>query len=435
MISDSRLDGAPQKVIESLEQPVTKGVAEEIPHSRLISSPPGWPELASDALEGLPGDIVNVIRPYTEADPVALLINLLVGFGNLVGSGPHYRVEETKHPPRLFAVLLGESSKGRKGQSWSTPRRLFADVDKAWEQKVTSGLSSGEGLIYHVRDSLGADCGVSDKRVLVIEEELSRTLRVAQRQENVLSAVLRQAWDSGDLRVLTKNNPLKATGAHVSIVGHITIEEVTRYLTATEQANGFGNRFLWLLVRRTQSIPNPTGVPEGLYAELVRRLQEAVRLAANVGEMKRDTEAESDWASIYDSLANGKPGLTGTLLARAESQVLRLSLVYALMDQSPTVRSPHLRAACAVWDYVEASVRYVFGASKTGDPSVDKITEALWRSGQMDETEIHSLFGRNAPPGEVDRALSVIFGQGLAVVASDPSRGRPRNVWRPTKKG
>ena len=40
-------------------------------------------------------------------------------------------------------------------------------------------------------------------------------------------------------------NAATATGAQVSIVGHITQDEFRRYLTATEAGNGFGNRFVW----------------------------------------------------------------------------------------------------------------------------------------------------------------------------------------------
>lgn len=76
---------------------------------------------------------------------------------------------------------------------------------------------------------------------------LSRAvLRVLRQETNTLSAIIRQAWDGGPLRTLTKNSPAKATNAHISIIGHITKNELCRYLSETEAGNGFGNRFLWL---------------------------------------------------------------------------------------------------------------------------------------------------------------------------------------------
>jgi hypothetical protein len=109
-----------------------------------------WPTIASEALYGLPGKIVRSIDPFTEADPAAVLIHVLTAFGNIIGPGAHAAVQNDLHPARIFAVIVGASSKGRKGTSWSTPKELFSRIDSHWSDcRIRSGLSSGEGLIYH----------------------------------------------------------------------------------------------------------------------------------------------------------------------------------------------------------------------------------------------------------------------------------------------
>jgi hypothetical protein len=66
----------------------------------------------------------------------------------------------------------------------------------------------------------------------VYEPEFANVLKHTERQGNTLSVILRQAWDgTGAIRALTKNSPARATGAHVSMIGHITAEELRRYLT------------------------------------------------------------------------------------------------------------------------------------------------------------------------------------------------------------
>jgi hypothetical protein len=86
-------------------------------------------------------------------------------------------------------------------------------------------------------------------------------------------------WDSGNLQVLTKNDPNKATGANVSILAHITQEELT-LLNRTEQANGFANRFVWLNNERSKMIPVPTGLPAADVDNFVAQLNEAKMHAA-----------------------------------------------------------------------------------------------------------------------------------------------------------
>ena len=101
-----------------------------------------------------------------------------------------------------------------------------------------------------------SDMGVADKRLLVIEPEFASVLRVAGRDGNTLSTVYRQAWDSGLLRVLNKNSPVKATGTHISIIGHITRDELLMELSNNDKVNGFGNRNLWLCVQRSKFLPD-----------------------------------------------------------------------------------------------------------------------------------------------------------------------------------
>ena len=99
------------------------------------------------------------------------------------------------------------------------------------------------------------DPGVTDKRLLVIESEFANVLKQIERQGNTLSVVGRQAWDGTTLGIMTKNSPAKATDPHISIIGHITTEELKRCLSTTESANGFGNRFLWVAVKRSKLLP------------------------------------------------------------------------------------------------------------------------------------------------------------------------------------
>ena len=214
-----------------------------------------WPSIDGAAYHGLAGEVARALAPHTEADPVAILIQLLAYFGNVVGRNPHYRIESDFHRANIFAVLVGDSSKSRKGTSAGRVRSIMRHVDEMWtDERVKNGLSSGEGLINEVRDERKiinpktketeiVDVGVTDKRLLVAEPEFANALAVMERPGNTLSPVIRKAWDGDPLSTLTKDSPLKATGAHISIIGHITTEELRVRMNRTELANGFANRF------------------------------------------------------------------------------------------------------------------------------------------------------------------------------------------------
>ena len=309
-----------------------------------------------------------------------------------------------------------------------------------------TGLSSGEGLVYHVRDprwepqpirergrvvgheDVRVDAGEPDKRLLVIEPELAVVLKVIAREANTLSGLIRQAWDCGDLGTLTKHSPLRATGAHMSLIGHITEEEVRRSLTETERANGFANRFLWLLVRRSKALPEGAPVPDHALAPLIDALRQVVAFAQTAGELARDPEARALWNEVYPVLSEGEPGMVGAILNRAEAQVLRLSTLYAVLDRSAEIRTPHLRAALALWDYADQSARRIFGR-RLGVPLADIILEALHARGPLTATAISGLFGRHRSAEEIHQALDLLRDLGLVVGHMEATGGRSATRW------
>lgn len=391
-----------------------------------------WPTIGEDAYYGLAGDIVRAVDPYTEGDPVSTLMHTLVAFGNVIGDAPHVRVQNDRHPARLYATAIGDTGKGRKGTSWAAPRELMSGCDNLWASKrIRSGLSSGEGLIYHVRDDSAKEAGETDKRLLIVEPEFSAMLRIMARDGNSLSGVLRQAWDEGNLSTLTRNNPLTATGAHVSVIGHTTAEELRRNLESTECANGFGNRILWFVVRRSKLLPDGASVPSQTMNLLADRLVAAINAykARQRDQITRDKDAAKLWREVYGPLSEGRPGLVGALCNRSEAQVVRLSLTYALMDCSTEIRPEHLQAALAVWDYCEASVRYVFG-DKTGNPVADRILDELREHPEgITAEDIYNLFGKRRT-AEKDQALEMLLRLKRIVKVAVSTKGRPITLYR-----
>ncbi|MBM3758585.1 MAG: hypothetical protein FJW38_32010, partial [Acidobacteria bacterium] len=114
-----------------------------------------WPKpLGKAALIGLVGEVVEKIDPTTESDPAAILFQFLAMFGNLIGRTGHWTVEETRHFCNLFVAVVGDTAKGRKGTSYDRVLSLFRGIDDAWDKRIQSGLSSGEGLIWFVRDPI-----------------------------------------------------------------------------------------------------------------------------------------------------------------------------------------------------------------------------------------------------------------------------------------
>jgi len=398
---------------------------------------PSWPVLGLAALHGLAGEVVATLDPHTEADQVAVLISFLIAFGCAVSAGPHAVADGAEHPARLFAVLVGKTSRGRKGSAWANVRRFMAQADHGFTaERILGGLASGEGLVAAVSDGVPDKDGnlvgaVRDKRLLVYEPEFSRVLKVCARDSSTLSALLRDSWDRGDLRVMTRKDPLRASDAHVALLAHVTAAELRRGLLESDAANGFGNRHLFIAARRSKRLPAGGNLDDAEIHHLGTKVGRALLAARSLGVLRRSPDAATLWEQIYNAIDDEADGMVGALTARAEAQLLRLSVVYALLDGSRTIEVAHVRAAEAVWDYSAATLAYVFGDS-LGDDIADRLLAALRQAGDegLDRQAQRDVFGRNVPAARLDVARETLHRKGLVVTAAEDTGGRPRTVTR-----
>jgi uncharacterized protein DUF3987 len=399
-----------------------------------------WPApITAHALHGPAGEFVRLIEPHTEADPIVLLIQLLVAFGVAAGRHAHLRIEASHHYPDEFCVLVGASGKGRKGSSWDHVEHLLSTADPDFtSRRLVSGLSSGEGLIAEVRDPLDHNdtTAPTDKRLLVLEPEFAQVMKVLAREGNTLSPVVRNSWDSKRLQSLVRNAPLRASAAHVGVVAHITKDELLRYLNATELANGFFNRFLLAAVKRSKLLPFGGSLADTNLDRLKHQLTNALHHARTRGELTFDAEARERYSQFYEQLSAPHPGMFGAATGRAEAHTIRLALIYALLDSSPQITRPHLDAALALWRYSRDSTHWVFGDS-LGDPTADDIWAlAKERAHGISRTEVRDLFSRNKKAREIDRALTALVDAGRLqrTRGHDRTTGRPAEIWIPRRQ-
>lgn len=390
-----------------------------------------WPTFDRAALYGLTGEVVGAIAPETEADPAALAATFLAGFGNAVGAGPHARVSGAEHPARLHVVVVGESARSRKGSSWTAVRGVLASADDAWSGRVLSGFGSGEAVIDAVRDPTEDDPGPGDYRALVREGEFARILRVAARESSTLGTVIRDAWDGEPLQSRTVGRGVRrATAAHVSVLAHITREELEREMASVDVVNGFANRFLFVCARRARKLPTGGNLDDQVVVELGRKVHDRLDKARALGIMRRTPAAEARWADWYNALPDDPVGAYGAVTARADAQTLRLSVVYALTDAAPKIDLCHLDAALALWSYCDQSARYVF-ATVTGDPVADKLLARLVELGPakgLDGREQHGLFAGHVTARRLADARDLLASLGFAETTEHATGGRPRHV-------
>lgn len=402
------------------------------------------PEPRPELFASLAGEVVAEFCPFTEASPVAIAAQFIIMFGNAVGSSPRFYVGETAHRTNEYLMIGGTTSRARKGDSGNIALRVLEEADPDWARhRCKSGLSSGEGLIYNVRDrvmrrategknagqDVVTDEGVDDKRLLAYETEATAVLKQTDRKGNTLSNITRDGWDHRQtLSTLTRNNPLTATNPHISIIGHCTDEDLRAHISDTEVANGWANRFLFAKVHRAQRLPSPGRADERGVTVLCDRVRDALEFARGLDEMTRTPTAERLWCAAYDDLTADHPGLLGKLSARAEAHVVRLSMLFSLFRHCREIDEDALRSALAFWDYCFESIRLIFG-DRTGNNDADRLLGELTPDQGMTFSDIRDeLFSGHISSTRLQTAVDLLVRLGEVSIEKKETGGRPRVV-------
>jgi len=403
-----------------------------------------WPTLGPAALSGTAGEVLRPVLAHTESDTAALLVTTLALFGATVNS-PHVLVANQTHRANLHALIVGSTSGGAKGTSWGAAKALLLEAVPLFGVNIDSGLNSGEGLIERVRDDSedgnGKSIpGVADKRLVILEEEYRTVLTRGKREGNSLPMVLRLCWDGAVLRSMTrKANSLTATGAHIAVVGHVTPREFVAVLADSDLAGGSVNRLLITLSRRRRLSGVGLGnIPPGALRRSAKLLAESVRHAGPRRRVSLSTAAAERWEEEYHRLTADRPDSRATdATARAASQVIRLALIYTLLDKADEIGVQQLEAALALWDYCDRSARWLFSshAAEASHNESTKLLDFITGGGPAGRTRTEISVGhyqRNRTAAEIDVQLEPLVRSGAVIEQSLPTDGRTATVYVPS---
>jgi hypothetical protein len=259
-------------------------------------------------------------------------------------------------------------------------RELFGALA---EPPVTlRGVSSGEGLIYAIRDAREGegeddkrnDSGVSEKRLLVNLSEFGSVLALVRRPGSTLSAVIRNIYDCVTIETGAKVSPVHCKEPYGSISASITPSELTGLLfdekdTAASADNGLGNRFLYLYVARDKlvAIPAPTEGRDDLTRKVAENVKQVYASLKPVGAfLSTPIEFTPDAEALY--VREIYPRLDGLQAASANAARLfgrmttncrKLAAILAVINGESQISVGALAAAAAWVEYGAATVNTV----------------------------------------------------------------------------
>lgn len=366
-------------------------------------------------LRGPIGDWLALIEPETEASLASLGAGLIAALGAFMGRGIQLQVGRITHTPNIFAVQVGPTGTARKGTADGEIRHFLEVLDRSFAYDNTaSGFGSGEALIERVSDPDYDDndklkSGTPDQRLYIQESEFSKLLRIADRQGNVLSDVIRLAFDADRplANAAKGSRKLKSSKHCISMFGGITPDELTQLFPALAAVSGTGNRYLWVWSDPDKLLP--WGGRDVDISPIVNETRMNINTLRGHKTVEFSADARTWWEEHYPTLrqASHVPESIKPMVTRTSDQTQRIALVYAASEGSKMVTSDHLEAGLAWVEHSTQTVQAVLGGLVRNEEA-GRILAALRQHPGVPakKTELHDLFNRHLTGTALDAAIS-----------------------------
>ncbi|MBX9686379.1 MAG: hypothetical protein K2X27_06725, partial [Candidatus Obscuribacterales bacterium] len=114
--------------------------------------------------------------------------------------------------------------------------------------------------------------------------------------------------------------------------------------------------------------------------------------------------------------------------------ILRLALIYALLDRDDVIRFIHLQAAVAIWEYCLASAKLIFSSaiesvSVTVGNSINEQILSLLKSGEKTRNDLTMALKNRAKSKEIAQALATLQDLGKVEQRREKTKGAPKDIW------
>jgi hypothetical protein len=426
--------------------------------------PPKRPRLRDEAMWGPHGDLVTALHGHHEAADIGVLMSLLAHSGALLAGAAHFNITGSPHGPNVFVLLIGESASARKSTALGVAETVFRgssispgapELGLGACEVRHEEASSGERLIrlwapsVPKSDAEGESPGPvwPGRRTLCVVPEASTIFKKASGDSSILGEVFCQIWDqmplrhkamsSGDVDIPADRYLMGFLGATTDHVAQATITAAGGLMVLS----GFGNRFLPTFLPTSDVHLPDADLDEHDIAAMPAVAEFRRRLAwrgldeeTGFGMRVRWSDpARELWREHNQRLKEpkGSTDLLRVLKGRGANQVMRLALNLDLTANGESVFDagvslPALRAALAIWDYVDESIDTLFSTG-TGDRDMDQLLAYLRDEGQpLKMEDFKKLFHQKAYD-LVEKAQK----KGIVITATLPKdvrAGRPLKV-------
>jgi len=321
--------------------------------------------------QGPAWDFAELYSRYLEVPSHFLFLAYLVCLGSVLSKSIKLHTE-LDIEPRLFVLLLGESSDVRKSTALRKTVEFFKET--ITEFKVCWGVNSAEGLSKVLKNGMPA---------LLCLDEFQSFLGKAKIENSVLLPMVTTLFEGFTFESHTKTSDIVVEDAHLSLLAASTEETHAKTWDPAFTAIGFSNR-LWIVPGYGEKkFAFPKKIPDSEKQQIKAGLIETLRAVGGNLELDMTPDAEKlfqDWYLNCESSVHVK---------RLEGYALRFMALFCANECKSEIDVEIVERVITLCDW-QLEVRRIYDpidADNTIAEMEERVRRYL-RQGELTEREL-----------------------------------------------
>ena len=246
-----------------------------------------------DIMDGAAGHFADLYSSYLESPKEFFYMSFLTILGSLL-TGRLTLKSEIQPQPRLYVVLLGESSDTRKSTAIDKTIHFFQEVKTRvpFDLNICRGIGSAEGL---TRQFCKASCDI--KKLILYLDEFKQLIGKCSIKNSVLLPCITTLFESNEYENHTKNSNLVLHNAHLSMLAASTFQTYQNAWKPAFTDIGFNNRIFIVPGKGERKHSIPRIIPDEKKEPIIRKIHKIFDRLKNSIFM---IDIPQDVKTIYD---------------------------------------------------------------------------------------------------------------------------------------
>ena len=378
-------------------------------------------------------EYIDIMTDVTEAPASYHFFTFMTVVGMSLNRNVYVKLGLDRVYPNLWTMIVGQTGRARKSSTIKKGRDLLFRI--APDIQILSSMATWEGLLLAMSRK-EEEPDLKCEKTIVCMSEFDSLLK-RSRNEAIAHLIpnLCDLYDCpDDAKNSTKGSPIVVKNPFLSIIAGIQPEILEKSFQAGDVNGGFAGRFIYVYDVSDKEIPFPIWNKQTEYNVLIQNLAYIKSKNCVEKEITMYSAFRTIWDAFYHEYRtpNGDPALLLQLNDRMQNHVLKMAMIFAVLDGESEIKEYHLTDAINIGYWLMNNNRKLFGMLGASDAEKleQKILDLI-ANDVNNRRNIYKSLGGRVTARDFQYAIDGLIKAGiiLEIIIKNP-KGSPSKIFK-----